>query len=198
MPAFGRQVSAHRQADEIVGVRHGMSFVEVVDAPDQTSFDVAPGAEILYVQVAHRQHVRPLGKIGTHLRPDLRPAVVGGSQKGKDRRLHVGVLEAQIFLDQIGAMAEPLFKLAGRFDDVHSARNDSGAEDGSQRVEQTQDSTRRRQLPGVGEGWFALHPTPGNCGEEQAHLVRELVLVVGRVLLDEFLFVFRHIFEGVN
>ena len=58
---LGRQVSAHGQADQIVGIRHGMSFVEVVDAPDQASFDVAPGAEILHVQVAHRQHLGRLG-----------------------------------------------------------------------------------------------------------------------------------------
>ena len=53
------------------------------------------------------------------------PAVEGGSQERKDRRLHIDVLETQIFLNQIGPMAEPRFKLTGGFDYVHGARNDS-------------------------------------------------------------------------
>ena len=85
MAAFGSQMSTHGEADEIVGVGHGMGFVEVVDAPDQAAFNVAPGAEIFHVQVAHRQHARSLGKFGAHLRPDLRPAVIGSAQKWKDR-----------------------------------------------------------------------------------------------------------------
>ena len=115
-------MSAYGQADQIVGIGHGVSFVEVVDAPDQASLHVAPGAEIFNVQIADRQHLRSIGEIGTDLRPDLRPAVESGSQKRKYRRLHVEVFEAQVVLDQIRVMAQPILEVAGRFYDVHSAR----------------------------------------------------------------------------
>src|ERR1700680_2222686 len=99
-----------------------MSFVEVVDAPDQASFHVAPRAEIFNMQIADRQYLGSIGEIGTDFRPDLGPTVESRSQEGEYRRLHVGVFEAQIVLDQIRVMAEPLFEVASRFDDVHSAR----------------------------------------------------------------------------
>ena len=33
-----------------------------------------------------------------------------------------GVLEAEVFLDEVGVASEPVLELAGRFDDVHSAQ----------------------------------------------------------------------------
>ena len=90
MLGFDGQMGADRQADEIVGVGHGMGFVEIVDAPDEAALDVAPGAEILDMQVADGQHVRGLGKIGTDLRPDLRPAIKVARRKGKTATFMLG------------------------------------------------------------------------------------------------------------
>ena len=51
-------VRAGGQAHQIDGVGQLVDFVEIVDAPDQAAFDVAPGAEIFHVQIAHGEHVR--------------------------------------------------------------------------------------------------------------------------------------------
>ena len=53
MSGFGGEVSAYGQADQIDGVGHGPSFVEIVDAPDQAAFDVTPGAEVFHVEIAY-------------------------------------------------------------------------------------------------------------------------------------------------
>jgi hypothetical protein len=39
------------------------------------------------------------------------------------------VFDAQVFLIEVSALGEPVFKLAGRFDNIH-AGNDSGGENG--------------------------------------------------------------------
>src|SRR5579859_5527917 len=129
---FDGQMRAYGEADQIVGVGHGIGFVEIVDAPDEAAFRIAPGAEILDVQVAYREQLRTLGEFGTDLGPELRPAVVGGAQKREDRSLHVAVLRVQISLDDVGAMAEPVFKVAGSLTDVHSGK-DSEEGNASQR-----------------------------------------------------------------
>ncbi len=60
MPGFGSQVRAYGEANQIVGVGHRVGFVKIVDTPDEAAFDVAPGAEILDMQIAHSQHLRPV------------------------------------------------------------------------------------------------------------------------------------------
>ena len=50
--AGDRQVSAGGEADEIEGVGCRKGFVEIVHAPDQAAFCVAPGAEVFDVQIA--------------------------------------------------------------------------------------------------------------------------------------------------
>ena len=83
MPDGDRQVRAGRQAHQIDRVGKPVCFVEIVDAPDQAAFDVAPGAEILDVEVAHGEHLRRAGDIRADFRPQLHPAVEGGAQEGK-------------------------------------------------------------------------------------------------------------------
>jgi hypothetical protein len=102
-----------------------MSFVEIVDAPDQAALDVAPGAKILDMQVAYGQHARSFGEFGTDLGPYLRPAVVGGPQERKNLGLHVLVLDAEVGLHDVRVVAEPVFKLPRGFDDVHGEGHDS-------------------------------------------------------------------------
>ena len=70
-----RQERAGGQPHQVVGVRHRVGFVEVVDAPDQPAFGVAPGAEVLHVQIADAEHDRGGGQLGADLRPALDPAV---------------------------------------------------------------------------------------------------------------------------
>src|SRR5579871_217499 len=118
-------MSAHRESDEIISEREGMGFVEIVNAPDQATLDVAPGAEVLHVQIADCQHLRGPGKFWTDLRPHLRPAVVSRAQERENSCLHVVVFELQVFLNDRGTAAQPIFEVAGSFHYVHSA-NDSG------------------------------------------------------------------------
>ena len=53
-----RDMRAGGQAHQIDGIGQLVDFVEIVDAPHQAAFHVAPGAEVFDVQIAHRQHVR--------------------------------------------------------------------------------------------------------------------------------------------
>jgi hypothetical protein len=118
---IGGEVRADGEAHEIVDVRHREGFVEVVDTPDEASVDVAPGAEIFNVQIANREQMWSFGQIGADLGPDLRPAIVSGSQERKDSGFHIRVLEAEVFLGEVGAVGEPVFELTGGFDYVHRA-----------------------------------------------------------------------------
>lgn len=124
-------MSADGKADQVDGIGHGPGFVEIVDTPDEAALDVAPGAEVFYVEIADGEDLRSVGEIGTDLRPDLRPAVVGGAEEHEDIRLHVRVFEAEVFGIDAGALGQPGFELAGGFDYVH-AGNDSGGRNGSQ------------------------------------------------------------------
>ena len=49
------QMSAGGQANQVDRVGQPADFVEIVDAPDQPAFDVAPGAEVFDVQIADRR-----------------------------------------------------------------------------------------------------------------------------------------------
>ena len=78
MPAFGshaiwasRALVASRIRSLVYGSRAG--FVEIVDAPDQAAFDVAPGSEVLHVQVAHRQHDGRLARAARRCPPRFAP-----------------------------------------------------------------------------------------------------------------------------
>ena len=66
-----------------MSIRQFVDFVEIVDAPDQAALDVAPGAEVLDVQISHRQHPRGAIFGGADLGPALHPAIEGGAQKEK-------------------------------------------------------------------------------------------------------------------
>jgi hypothetical protein len=99
--------STRDQSDEIDGVGHAGDFIEIVDAPDQPAFGVPPCAEILDMQIANREHARGLGKVRHSLLPQCRPAIEGPAQKDEDRALHELVLELQVGLDNIQALAEP-------------------------------------------------------------------------------------------
>src|SRR5215470_6226600 len=64
------QKSASRESDKIICVGKQMSFIEVVDTPDQSPFRIAPSAKILNVEIANCQQSRSLGLDFTQLLPD--------------------------------------------------------------------------------------------------------------------------------
>src|ERR1700741_1322962 len=97
MAGLAGQVSAHSEANQVVCVRKRMSLVEVVDAPDEAAFGIAPGAEGFHVEVANGQHLRRSGQFRANLWPQLRPAIKSGTEKRKDRCFHILVLFAEIF-----------------------------------------------------------------------------------------------------
>src|ERR1700757_2245416 len=133
MAGLRSQMRADGQSHQVVSIGKRMSFVEIVDTPDETAFAVAPRSEIFYVEIAYGQHMRCLRQIWADLRPNLRPAVIGGSQKGKNRLFHAGMFQAEIFFDQIGAEAQPFFEVARRFDYVHDSAKIATRGTGGQR-----------------------------------------------------------------
>ena len=144
---LGGQMSTDGEADQVDGVGHGPGFVEIVDTPDESAFDVAPGAEIFDVKISDGEDLRGAGKVGTDLRPELRPAVISGAEEQEDVRLHVGVFEAEVLLVDLRVVGQPGFELAGGFDYVH-AGNDSGGGMGSQRLSPQRTLRARRQRQG--------------------------------------------------
>ena len=83
-------------------VRQLARFVEIVNAPDQASLGVAPGAEVLDVQIADGQTARPIGDGPAEHRPALNPPVEGGAQEHERTLAHPFVLLPQIGSDDRG------------------------------------------------------------------------------------------------
>lgn len=98
---------ARDQPYKIDGIRHAGDFIEIVDAPDQPAFGIAPGAEIFDMQIADRENARGLGKVWQRVLPQSGPAIEGAPQEYEHRVLHELVLELQVGLDNIQALAEP-------------------------------------------------------------------------------------------
>ena len=119
VPRLGGQVRANSKPNQVVWIGKRVGFVEIIDSPDETALDVAPSAEILHVQVTDCQHPRSFRLIGTHFRPELCPAIKCGAEKWEDRQLHVGMLEVEILLDDLGAFRQPFLELPRRLDYVH-------------------------------------------------------------------------------
>src|SRR5262245_22282332 len=67
--------NAGDEADKVVGPGQLEGFVEVVDAPGETAFFVAPRSKILEVQIADADGMRGFSEIGANVRPQLSPAV---------------------------------------------------------------------------------------------------------------------------
>jgi hypothetical protein len=65
-------------------------------------------------------------EIGADLRPELRPAVLGGAEEGKAFRLGPGVPEAEVFLIDTSAEGKPFFRTARGFNDVHAGNDSDG------------------------------------------------------------------------
>src|SRR5579871_308658 len=109
-----------------------MGFIEDIHSPDQAAFNVAPSAEILDVQIPYCQYLWSFGQPGANVRPDLCPTVIRCSQKQEYPRLHLGMLEVEIFCDDGRSARQPFFKLARGFHYIHIANIEAGWS-GSQR-----------------------------------------------------------------
>src|SRR5947209_2546095 len=67
------QVGARGKTHEIDSVRHQSDFIEVVNAPYQARFGVAPGAEVFHVKVADGKNLGSLFTVGALFMPELAP-----------------------------------------------------------------------------------------------------------------------------
>ena len=61
--ALGEDRARHKP-HEVRRVGHAGDLIEIVDAPHQPTFFVAPRAKIFHMQVPNRQHSRSLDEIG--------------------------------------------------------------------------------------------------------------------------------------
>ncbi len=119
-------MGADGEAYQIDGVGHGPGFVEIVDAPDEPAFDVAPCAEVFEVKIANGKDMRGAGEVGTNLGPEFRPTVVGAAKEEEDVRLHVGVFETEVSPVDVGALSQPSLELASGLDYVHAGNDSDG------------------------------------------------------------------------
>src|SRR5207248_285582 len=88
-----------------------------LDAPHQAPLRVAPGPEVLHVQVTHGQHGWRRGDV-THERPPAgRPPVERGAEERKDPGAHRVMLELEIRLDEGNPLGEPRLVARRRRDD---------------------------------------------------------------------------------
>ena len=101
---------ASGQSNQVDRVREREGFVEIVDAPDQTALPVAPGAEVVDMKVANREHRRSTVKFGANIRPEFHPTVKGSSKKWESRVTHRDVFMSEVGFDKRGMKPEPFFE----------------------------------------------------------------------------------------
>src|SRR5580693_8219257 len=119
MLAGNREMRAGGETNQIAGVGQPTDLVKIVNAPDETAFDVAPGSEVFDVQIADAEHLGRGGGLGGDVRPGLRPTVKSRAQEGEYGFPHEGVLAIEIGGDERDALAQPGFVFFGRAKDVH-------------------------------------------------------------------------------
>ena len=120
-PRWGEQALATQQVLDalLCSARQDGSFVEIIDAPNQSALDVTPRAKILDMQITNGENMGSLGQVGTNLRPNLHPAIEGCPKKRKNGFRHALMFQAKIGLHQLGVAAEPLFKAMRCLDNIH-------------------------------------------------------------------------------
>src|ERR1700686_3516993 len=114
-----RQQRARRQPHQIHCVGIQTRFIKIVNAPHQAPIGISPGAEILHVQIAHRQNMRYSIQFRTLLRPDLQPAIESGPKERKKRRRHLLMLDPQIGLNNVDVQPQPILILLCSLNNVH-------------------------------------------------------------------------------
>src|SRR5262249_57954937 len=99
---------------------------KIVDAPNDSALRVTPGTEVFDMEVADREHVRPLRGVTALLAPDLRPTIKGASKEFEGILPHPLVLAMHVFTDERGLCVEPRFVALGRAPDVHDGPASAG------------------------------------------------------------------------
>src|SRR5262245_52926554 len=117
---------AGSEADQVARERQRKRFVKIVDAPNDSALRVTPGTEVFDMEVADREHVRPLRGVTALLAPDLRPTIKGASKEFEGILPHPLVLAMQVFTDERGLGVEPRFVALGRAPDVHDGPASAG------------------------------------------------------------------------
>ena len=97
------------EADEIERVGHARGLVEIVDAPDEAAFDVAPGAVILDMHVADGEHRRCVLQILADLFDGRSPAEIGAAQEDERILAHLLVLDGDVAPDDVALLRKPRF-----------------------------------------------------------------------------------------
>ena len=117
----GGKPRAGGKPDQVERVGNDRSLVEIVDAPDQSPFRIAPSTEILKMQVADRKHWRSLCQVRADAFNALCPAEESSSKKYESALPHALVLLFQISLDDTAMFAQPAFVLLVVFDKRHGS-----------------------------------------------------------------------------
>src|SRR5581483_4392296 len=96
-------------SNEVARVGRVAHLVQIVYAPDQPSLDVAPGAEILDVQVADRSDGRGIGHGPADSGPLLYPTIEGTAEEDEGTLLQPFMFSDQIRTDDARLRGELLF-----------------------------------------------------------------------------------------
>ena len=112
------EIGAGGEADKVDGVGAGEDFVEIVDAPDEAAFKVAPRAEIFDMEIADGEDAWSFDEVGADCGPELQPAVESGAEEGKRVFGHGPVLEGEVFFDDGELVGEPGFEGGSGGEDV--------------------------------------------------------------------------------
>src|SRR5262249_30878389 len=110
VPFVDCQKGAGNKPHQIGSVSGWPSFGKVIDTPDQTTFAVTPGAEVLHVEIADGEDLRSLGQFGADQRPELGPSVKRGAEKWEDSFGHEPVLEREVAMDKLNLLAGPALR----------------------------------------------------------------------------------------
>src|SRR5579872_4107965 len=119
------QARRRGETHEVVRVRERICLVEIVDAPDEAAFVVAPCAEVLGVQIADSEDLRCARKVRAACIPLLHPAIERGAQERERADRHLLVLERDVSTHQRYLAPHPGLVVPGGRDDRHK-RSGSG------------------------------------------------------------------------
>src|SRR5512135_521328 len=102
-----REERARGESDQVARVRQRPGLVIVVHAPHQPALEVAPRAEVLHVEITHREDLRSIQQSGTDHRPALRPAEERSSEEGEGCLRHRRVLAPQVGGNEPQPLSQP-------------------------------------------------------------------------------------------
>jgi len=75
------QQCARAETHQVLSVGQLHRLIEIIDTPDEAALRVAPGTEVLDVQIADREHLRRIRELGAFSGPKLCPAVERRTQE---------------------------------------------------------------------------------------------------------------------